>query len=518
MKDEWRDAMKNYLSLLILCIVLLISTFTVVWYFTSLSNDMTPVYQEIDNNRNETSIHDEEENDVTETVDHKKKEMIHIPAYDIELDFDPETALLKGVSKIQVWNQAELATDQVNVQVFMNAFNEDRIPPVLPQFLDKAYPKGMKHTKMEFFKVHVNEEETNFDLTQSVLRIHLKKPWEPKQKLNIVLEWEVYIPEIHHRVGSDNNAFWFGNVLPILAVYDNKWYVYDYETIGDPFFSVNSDYDVTFKTPLDYDVFSTGNELETLLKNDMKTTKVEARNVREFTFAITPDHKVLTLESSSGKEVNLFYRKAEEKHVSNTLEMAVDMLDYLEANIGEYPSNQLHIFENNMFITGMEYPGVVYVQAERLMSDTGYVTVLHEIAHQWFYNVVGNNQVLEPWLDEGFATYLTDAFLQGDQLESYYSLELERLHSRNPDLLIQDIYHYNDWSTYWRSNYRKSSLMLFDLRKQMGDQVFYEFVRTYYDTYKFKIATTTAFKELAQAFTDESLDSFFHDWGLAGYE
>lgn len=514
--------LKKNLSFYFIIILLAISVFALVTllYLKLSSEENSPTPQEtlvqkgkkeerLENIRSisQTDIHNREEN-----MNLQKE--VHIPRYEIELEFNPETHILKGISNIAAWNQTEIATNQVNIQVFMNAFKEGNEPPVLPQFIDNAFPSGNKHTEMKFADVKINKQNIDYELLPSALRIKLEESWQPDQKLDIRLKWEVSIPEIHHRVGVEDDAFWFGNVLPILAVYDGEWYVYDYESVGDPFFSEISDYNIHLKTPANYDVISTGSEVESIIEEHTKTTEIEAKNVREFAFAITPNHKALTLKSKSGKEVNFFYRKADEQKVHHTLEMAVDMLDYLEEKIEEYPYEELHIFENNMFITGMEYPGLVFVQAERLKSETGYVTVLHEIAHQWFYNVVGNNQILEPWLDEGFATYLTDEFIKGDQLENFYASELQTLKARNPDLLIQNVYHYTDWSTYWRSNYRKSSLMLFDLRKRMGDQMFEEFVRTYYETYKFKIGTAIDFKELAEQFMDHDLESFFHDWGF----
>jgi hypothetical protein len=443
-----------------------------------------------------------------------QKEEPRSPSYHIDLQFDPQQRLLTGTSHISVWNRAEQPTEYVLIQAFMNAFQKELALPVLEGFKEKAYPEGIKYTNITFHNIEVNNTKVEPDLDGTVLRLDLEESWSPGQKLEITLQWETVIPEIHHRVGTYQDAFWFGNVLPIMAVYDNEWYAYQYKTIGDPFFSEAADYSVTVQVPEEYEVITSGNELDSHIEDGHKITSVEASQVRDFAFAITSNHKIVSAKTQSGKNVHLYYRYADEDIVLRNLEMSVEMLDYLEKRVGPYPYEQLYIFENNMFITGMEYPGLVFVSAHRLNTDTGHVTVLHEIAHQWFYNLIGNNQILEPWLDEGFATYFTDEFLQGNELDQYYTAQQANLEHRAPGLRIQSVLHYGDWSTYWSSNYRKSSFLIFDLRKRMGEEKFQAFIKEYYAQYQYEIITTDGFMRLAEKYLEEDIDSFFEQWGL----
>jgi hypothetical protein len=436
------------------------------------------------------------------------------PKYQINMRFNPQERILSGTSHITVWNRAEKSTDYVLIQAFMNAFQEDEALPVLSKSREKAYPRGIKYSNMTFQNVKGNGKKVEVQLNGSVLRLELERPWLPGQKLEVSLEWETVIPDVHHRVGAHDDAFWFGNVLPVMAVYDGKWHGYQYETIGDPFFSEASQYAVTIQLPENYEVITSGKNIELDIKNGQKTIKVEADRVREFAFAITSNHKVVSAVTKSGKVVHLYYRYTSKDIITRNLSLAVDMLDYLEKRVGEYPYEQLYIFENNMFITGMEYPGLVFVSEHRFKTDTGHVTLLHEIAHQWFYNVIGNDQVLEPWLDEGFATYFTDEFLQGEHLENHYRDERKWLDQRAKGLRIQSVHHYNDWSTYWRSNYRKSSLLIFDLRQRMGEEKFQNFIKEYYRQFQFEIATTEEFKKLLQNYLKEDIESIFKEWGL----
>lgn len=338
-----------------------------------------------------------------------------------------------------------------------------------------------------------------------------KKSWMSGEKLALRLQWKAAIPQVYHRTGMKDGAYWFGNSLPILAVYNNEWKANDYEVIGDPFFSESSDYDVQITTPLEYRVYATGDE-EEKVEQGQRITQIKADQVREFVFAVSSNHRVLTGVTKDNVKVNIYYRYADEEQIKNTLKLSIGMLEYMNQRVGSYPYTELDIFENEMFITGMEYPAMVFVQSKRLNSPAGIQTVLHEVVHQWFYNIVGNDPLNEPWLDEGMATYFTDEFLKKEQLNDFYANESAKLNRTNPNLPIKGVEAYHDWSTYWRSNYRKSSMMIYDLRKQMGETVFDSFIKDYVESYRFDIVSTEQFIQLAEKYKGEDMSSFFSKW------
>jgi hypothetical protein len=323
---------------------------------------------------------------------HQRAEEPRAPQYDMELQFDPGHSQLWGTTRIKVWNRAQLPTREVNIHLFLNAFEQGNKVPVLDDFIDKAYPSGIQHGSMEISNVEVaGQRMTTYSEAGTVLRIDLQKDWMPNEKVEIQLEWKATVPEIHHRLGAKEGAYWFGNVLPILAVYDDQWMVNDYEVVGDPFFSEASDYTVNITIPSHYNVISTGEEISSQSKDGKKKIRIKAKQVRDFAFAVSANHKVKSIETTDGKKINIYYRYTGEAQIDHTLKQVAGMVEYMEKRVGPYPYPELDIFENEMFITGMEYPGFVFVQAKRLDSQTGHQTVLHEIAHQWFYNVVGNN-------------------------------------------------------------------------------------------------------------------------------
>lgn len=432
------------------------------------------------------------------------------PQYDITLNFKPTESQLIGNSSISVWNRSDLSTKQIFVNLYLNAF-EGNDQPVLPEFMEKAYPAGVKYGSVEIRNVTVGGESVRYDVNGTSLTITLNQEWSPGEKRRIEIDWSATLPQIHHRVGMSNDSFWFGNVLPILSVYDGNWHVYNYDAVGDPFFSEISDYSVEVTMPKGYNLYSTGRE-RVLDSSNSTVVVIEADQVREFAFAISSDHKVATMTTKSGIHVNLYYRNASGNQVTDTLGKSVGMLEYLEQRVGKYPYEELDIFENEMFITGMEYPGIVFVQSDRLESKSGYQTVLHEIAHQWFYNMIGNNQITEPWLDEGFATYFVDEYVYGERLDDYYSEQLEKINHHGSDIQMGDVRFYKKWSAYWTANYRKSSLMIYALHQRLGDEEFSRFLHDYFQFNQYGIVTGTSFMEQAQRYTESSLLPFFNEW------
>lgn len=435
------------------------------------------------------------------------------PQYHHRLTYDPSTDTLQGETGILVWNQASSPTRQVWFHLYLHAFDQGQTPPVLPQFRKKAYPKGIQHGRMDLSLLKVNGQTVASTREGSILKVDLNEEWSPNTRLEIKLGWKAKIPEIAHRFGKDEQAVWFGNILPILAVYDDQWHGNQYEAVGDPFFTEAADFTVEIKTPLDYQVTATGEESEEIREHH-KWTRVHSAKVRDFTFAISRSHQVVTAQTSTGKTVNLYFRKAKVKQVQANLKQAVDMMNFMERQVGPYPYGELDVFENEMFVTGMEYPGLVFVRSDRLNEPRGYETVVHEIAHQWFYNLVGNNPLEEPWLDEGFATYFQDEFVYGNQLEKYYVGEQQAITQRFPQTHMGPVYQYRDWSSYWRGNYRKASLMILALKQKIGEEPFQRMVQEYISVYRNQIATGKGLMILAQKHSRADLTPFFKEWGI----
>jgi aminopeptidase N len=160
----------------------------------------------------------------------------------------------------------------------------------------------------------------------------------------------------------------------------------------------------------------------------------------------------------------------------------------------------------------MEFDGLILLSRGFYMFYNGTpetnLTIItpHEISHQWFFSLVGNNQALEPWLDESLATYSEVLFY-----EHYYP-ELvpwwweNRVDGHQPSGFINNtIYLDQGYEAYRDSVYLNGAHFTQDLRETIGDEVFFTFLKAYVQQNRYEIATGEDFWRILQEHTDADL-------------
>jgi aminopeptidase N len=143
--------------------------------------------------------------------------------------------------------------------------------------------------------------------------------------------------------------------------------------------------------------------------------------------------------------------------------------------------------------------------------------VAHEVAHQWFYNVVGNDQVDEPWVDEALVQYLTGLYYRDVYGEEGYEGFKESWNSRWGRVDFEDIpigfpVEGYDGIAYGAIVYGRGPLFMDALAEKMGQETFNVFLRDYYETNKWGIGTASEFEELAERHCDCDLSDIFEEW------
>ena len=177
--------------------------------------------------------------------------------------------------------------------------------------------------------------------------------------------------------------------------------------------------------------------------------------------------------------------------------------------------------------TGIEYPGITginylaYDPAETVSGLPAPVileaTVAHEVGHQWFYNVVGNDQANEPWLDEAVTQYVTGQYFldrYGQQaMQDYRSSWLSRWErvGQEPIPVGLPAGSYQG-KEYGAIVYGRGPLFLEALTQQMGQATFDQFLRDYYEVHQWGIGNAKAFKQLAENHCECDLTVLFMEW------
>lgn len=376
---------------------------------------------------------------------------------------------------------------------------------------------------------------------KTVSRLALPDALPAGSQLYIQMEYVVKIPNIKNRFGYQGSTYNLGNFIVTPAVYDEEgWAVKPYVDIGDAFYTDIASYEVKITVPEGFTVAATGEEVGIGL--------YRAENVRDFAFCASDSYKTL-LDTQDGVAITVYYGDDIETTARRAMDNAKRSLELYSDAFGQYPYSTLSVVMSGLTggVNGMEYPTLIMVTPEIPIeefaemgfdvSDSRVVELLmvpfdsavcHEIAHQWFYGIVGNDQISEAWLDEGFCRYSEYLYQQAyppEQSEEYgvYLLE-DRLEMLHEDVYGQksgaydeaDIFYIPDTTPlqnslyYWADKdpmgygqiYDKGASLLYAMRQQMGAQAFDAALKEYVERFAYDFVTTDSFK----AFWNEKAD------------
>ncbi len=199
--------------------------------------------------------------------------------------------------------------------------------------------------------------------------------------------------------------------------------------------------------------------------------------------------------------------------------LALPIMDWFINHVGPYPYAKLANVQSKTQFGGMENASnIFYTENSVTGNRTSEGLIAHEIAHQWFGNSASEADWHHAWLSEGFATYFTNLYmeqkygkerlislLEGQRNQVVAFSKKERVPIVNPQV--------EDYMKLLNANsYQKGGWVLHMLRKEVGDDLFWKAVRTYYDQYKLSNAFTEDLKNVFEAVSGKDLDQFFNQW------
>ncbi|GAB2812027.1 M1 family metallopeptidase [Ferruginibacter profundus] len=197
---------------------------------------------------------------------------------------------------------------------------------------------------------------------------------------------------------------------------------------------------------------------------------------------------------------------------------AKDILQYFIHYVGPYGYKKLANVQSKTIFGGMENAGAIFY-FEQSVTGKGRVEDLlaHEIAHQWFGDMVTETNFKHLWLSEGFATYLTDIYLESkygtDSMLHRLSGERESVSGfakRSASPVIDTT---SDYKKLLNANsYQKGAWVLHMLRNKVGDSVFKNIIREQYRKYAGRNASSEDFIATAEKVSHQNLQAFFKQW------
>jgi aminopeptidase N len=237
--------------------------------------------------------------------------------------------------------------------------------------------------------------------------------------------------------------------------------------------------------------------------------------MRDFNVVASRDY--LSASTQVGEiTVNSYFLPGDEEGGRQALDWAAQALTIYQKEFGAYPYRELDIVETATTAGGIEYPGLVVV-ASRLYSDANRKSffesaTVHEVAHQWWYNVVGNDQVNHPWLDEALTQYATYRYFQDAYGDAGGQTFIESLDSRWAAVGREDKPIGLPAGDYTAKEYGRGPLCFLALRDRLGPDKMAELLRRYYAEQAWDIATPEELRALAEEVAGTSLEDLWAEW------
>ncbi|WP_044642396.1 M1 family metallopeptidase [Risungbinella massiliensis] len=431
------------------------------------------------------------------------------PKYEIQAKYDASKQTVSGHMVVTIPEMRLFPQKEAFFQLYPNVFKdwkyEKESKPEKPGYLN------VKNVQVDGVTVKENVKET-------ILQVPFGKEVPIGKTARIEMDYELVLPKGGTRLNTYENTAFLAQWYPMLVVQDKEgWHNDPYTTVGDPFYTQMSDFEVSFDLPAGYQVISSAKDQASpaekmVLKQD---------NVRDFVAVLTKDYQVI--RGKSGKtDVNLWYLKGMEKESKPLHEAALSSMKFFGERFGEYPYEEVDVVlgETGFGIAGMEYPGLITSIAKMptMTGETPAISVVaHELAHQWWYGVVGSNQAKEPWLDEGLTTFSEHLFMQKQMKEDdrdwlkKASDKTDEIHKAVGIHSAQKLYDYPN-EIYGIMVYIRPAAMMYQLMDDIGEEKVMEILKTYYERYQFQTATSQDFFKVANEVSGKDLKPFFDKW------
>ncbi|MEA2580871.1 MAG: hypothetical protein QOE83_1763 [Actinomycetota bacterium] len=342
------------------------------------------------------------------------------------------------------------------------------------------------------------------------LPIHLTKPLDAHRARTISMHLRIQLFHRDDRFGFDGGISFVGTALPTLAVHDDHgWNLNPFTDIGESFYSVVSNYRVTLDTPSWLQTPATGVLQSSANHGGRVTRTYGAHQVRDFEWAAARFHRLVGLAGATRVRVWYLPSLTTASVAKQARADAIRSMNTFARDFGPYPYPEVDVVLGaGRGFAGMEYPTIVFAEPQQ-------TTIAHELGHQWFYGIIGDDQYREPWLDESFASW-GSALPFGDPQDcASYAWP-------NPKVqLDSSMAYFRRVPEAYGVVYSGGSCMLSQLSHRFGPRTFFSVLRDYVAAHRLGIARTRDFRHVVTSAARAQLPGFdiagfWHTWRLDG--
>jgi hypothetical protein len=495
--------------------------------------------------------------------------------YTMNIDMDTLTNRFSGTQKLQYQNNSTDKLDKVYYHLYWNAFQPNSSMDVRSRELGKQIINGrqdwdgrvkdrisnLKENEIGYQKIKslkMNGVAQPFKYHETILEVNLISPILPKTTVTFEMEFEAQVPLQVRRSGRDNPntgvRYSMSQWYPKMCEYDYEgWHPTPY--VAREFYGVWGDFDVTINIDKTYKIGGTGvlvnakeigwgydtvgTELKSIASNKRKW-HFKGEKIHDFVWAADPDFKHLSKKMPNGPMLHVIYNYMPNNPQNDiawkkVLDAASTVLPFIESHFGKYPYPQYSFIHGGD--GGMEYPMAT------LISSASIGTAFHEWMHNWYQMILGTNESLYAWMDEGFTSFgeelvsnfyehktsiaeYEDALKENPSNEklkklisslpenhcgayaNYFSL----VNSKLEEPMTTHADHYNNNFAYSVDAYSKGQVFVEQLGYIIGEKKRDEVLLEYYNTWKFKHPNATDFFRVAEKVSGLQLDWYKEYW------
>lgn len=452
----------------------------------------------------------------------------NLSTYTIDVTYN-EDHTLSCKQTVNYKNRTDTTLENVMFHLYPQSFRLGAKSSVVSSLnYKKCYSYGSSYGDLKISKISVNGDPIDIEITgndEDIANVKLTKTLEPGNDVDIYFEYTVTIPNINHRFGYGDDTINIANFYPIACMYENGNFVIDsYHYNGDPFYSEVANYNVSLNAPSNLVLATTGSIANKQASDNTTNYNIKALTVRDFAMVLSDKFNVVS-DKVGDTTVNYYYYN--NQYPNEAIKASVDSVNTFNKLFGKYPYSTLSVVESDFVHGGMEYPNLVLI-SDMVDVQSDYINVIvHEIAHQWWYGIIGNNEFNYGWLDEGLTEYSTILFYNENPSYNVNTKELIK-NTTNSYVTFVDVYtkvfnsvdtsmnrklnEYNNESEYVYIAYVKGMLMFDSVKDVLGKDKFIKCLQTYFEDNKFKIATPDSLIEAFCKGAKCNLRPIFESW------
>jgi len=466
--------------------------------------------------------------------------------YKMDVDVDAAANRFNGKQNLEYWNNSPDTLKVLYFHLYWNAFQPGSMMDARSLELGKKVVGGrndwdarvrdriskLKPDEIGYQRVtslKMNGKAQRLEEHETILKVILDKPVLPRSKVVLDLDFEAQVPVQIRRSGRDNAEgvrFSMAQWYPKLCEYDYEgWHPTPY--IAREFYGVWGDFAVNITIDSSYVIGGTG-----YLQNPQEighgyetpglpvkrpaspklTWRFLAPNVHDFMWAADPEYIHASKQVRDGTVLHAFYKISRphlekqwnalpegmkqrtsldnyidrsRKEWEGVLDLASRALPYMDKTFGKYPYKQYSFIQGGD--GGMEYPMAT------LLKGAGEGVTIHEWMHSWYQMILGTNESLHSWMDEGFTSYGESRvanFLNGGKLKNphlgAFQSYIRLAKSEHNEPLTTHADQYSSNYAYSTNAYSKGEVFMEQLGYIVGAEVRDRILLEYFDRWKFK--------------------------------